>query len=224
MKEFLTLRTRDDAWRELKAIHDEIRPEIRRQVRAFRQIWIEGTEEDVFCELVFCLLTPQSSAFRCARALEILRGRDLVLRGSAGEISGELAIVRFRNRKASFIVQARAHFLRHDALMVRETLLSAGDVLARRRWLSSSIKGLGWKEASHFLRNTGFGDDLAILDRHILRNLVRLGVLHGIPSSLNGRHYLRIEEDMRAFSRDIGIPMGDLDFVLWYREAGAVFK
>jgi N-glycosylase/DNA lyase len=49
-------------------------------------------------------------------------------------------------------------------------------------------------------------------------------VLPDIPRSLTERRYLRIEEEMRAFSRDIGIPMGNLDFVLWYREAGAVFK
>ncbi len=224
MEETLKPRARDGAYRELRAIHDEIGPAICKQVSSFRRIWSEGTEEDIFCELAFCLLTPQSGAFRCARALEILRGKDLVLRGSAAELAAELAIVRFRNRKASFIVEARAHFVRGGVLAVREALVSAGDVPARRRRLASTIKGLGWKEASHFLRNTGFGDDLAILDRHILRNLVRLGVLSGIPASLTERRYLWIEEAMRAFSREIGIPLGDLDFVLWYREAGAVFK
>jgi thermostable 8-oxoguanine DNA glycosylase len=33
-----------------------------------------------------------------------------------------------------------------------------------------------------------------------------------------------MEHSMRAFALDIGIPLGDLDFVLWFREAGAVFK
>ena len=29
---------------------------------------------------------------------------------------------------------------------------------------------MSYKEASHFLRNIGFGENIAILDRHILKN------------------------------------------------------
>ena len=61
-----------------------------------------------------------------------------------------------------------------------------------RAWLVREVKGLGWKEASHFLRNIGFRD-LAILDRHILRNLRRHGVIRTIPASLPEKRYLAIE-------------------------------
>ena len=87
-----------------------------------------------------------------------------------------------------------------------------------------NIKGLGYKEASHFLRNIGRGEDLAILDRHILKNLALLGVIDEVPSSPTKRLYLEIEEKMAAFSRQTNIPMGHLDLLLWYKEAGEVFK
>jgi N-glycosylase/DNA lyase len=87
-----------------------------------------------------------------------------------------------------------------------------------------NVKGLGYKEASHFLRNIGLGEDLAILDRHILKNLGLLGVIDEVPSSPTKRLYLEIERKMAAFSKEAKIPMGQLDLLLWYKEAGEVFK
>lgn len=38
------------------------------------------------------------------------------------------------------------------------------------------------------------------------------------------KKYLEIEEKMREFSVAIDIPMPHLDLLLWYKEAGEVFK
>lgn len=84
--------------------------------------------------------------------------------------------------------------------------------------------GLGYKEAGHFLRNVGLGEDLAILDRHILKNLVLLGVIDEVPASLTKRRYLEIERRMIEFSKKTGIPMGHLDLLLWSKETGEIFK
>ena len=88
----------------------------------------------------------------------------------------------------------------------------------------ANIKGLGYKEASHFLRNIGLGGDLAILDRHILKNLALLGVIDEVPASPSKKMYLEIEKKMIDFSREAKIPMSHLDLLLWYKEAGEVFK
>jgi len=86
------------------------------------------------------------------------------------------------------------------------------------------IDGFGYKEASHFLRNIGRGEGLAILDRHVLRNLRRHGVLRSVPDSLARRRYLEIEEKVQRFARDVRISMAALDLVFWSRETGEVFK
>jgi N-glycosylase/DNA lyase len=109
-------------------------------------------------------------------------------------------------------------------IAIKELLARQGDVFNRREWLVRHVKGMGYKEASHFLRNTGDGARLAILDRHILKNLEILGVTGSIPGSLTRNRYLEIEDSMREFSAAIGIPMDHLDFVLWFKEAGSVFK
>ena len=98
------------------------------------------------------------------------------------------------------------------------------DVYDAREWLVRNVKGIGYKEASHFLRNVGLGGDLAILDRHILKNLRSLQVMEEVPTSLSRRRYLDIERRMKELSEEIKIPMSHLDLVLWYKEAGEVFK
>ena len=107
---------------------------------------------------------------------------------------------------------------------LRATLAEFADAAAAREWLVENVKGLGYKEASHFLRNIGLGENLAILDRHILKNLALLGVIKEVPTSLTKRIYLEIERKMIAFSKEANIPMGHLDLLLWYKEAGEVFK
>jgi N-glycosylase/DNA lyase len=99
-----------------------------------------------------------------------------------------------------------------------------GDAKTTRAWLVREVDGLGWKEASHFLRNIGRGDDLAILDRHILRNLQRHGVIRRMPGSLTPKRYLQIENRMESFSKDVEISMAALDMLFWSRETGEIFK
>ena len=101
--------------------------------------------------------------------------------------------------------------------------LNGMDAIKAREWLVKNIKGYGYKEASHFLRNIGKGFELAILDRHILKNLVEFNVIDGIPA-LTKKKYYEIEKKMKEFSERIGIPMAYLDFVLWYKQTGRIFK
>jgi N-glycosylase/DNA lyase len=68
------------------------------------------------------------------------------------------------------------------------------------------------------------GDDIAILDRHILKNLIKYGVIDEVPKSLTEKKYTEIEGKMRAFSKEIGIPFSHLDLLWWSEETGEIFK
>jgi N-glycosylase/DNA lyase len=96
--------------------------------------------------------------------------------------------------------------------------------MAARDWLVENIKGIGYKEASHFLRNIGFGENLAILDVHILRNLKKVGVIKELPKSITKKRYLNIENKFKKFSDRIKIPMAHLDLLFWSLETGKIFK
>jgi N-glycosylase/DNA lyase len=213
-----------DEIEEIVAFHRAQKEKIEARLADFRRIWTAGSDRDLFAELAFCILTPQSRARTCWPAIERLRCGDLLFVGTAAEILDELSNVRFKERKASYIVSARKQFTKDGQLSIRSTLEVFSDPFAAREWLVENIKGLGYKEAGHFLRNVGLGEDLAILDRHILKNLVLLGVIDEIPKSLTKKRYLDIEQRMVAFSNETKIPMGHLDMVLWSKETGEIFK
>ncbi|HPE63843.1 MAG TPA: N-glycosylase/DNA lyase [Methanothrix sp.] len=209
---------------EILAFHRAQKEKIDARLADFRRIWSEGSDRDLFAELAFCILTPQSRARTCWPAVERLRGCDLLFAGSSDEILEKLSNVRFKERKASYIVAARNQFTRDGRLRVRSVLEGFESPFALREWLVENVMGLGYKEAGHFLRNVGLGEDLAILDRHILKNLVLLGVIDEVPASLTKRRYLEIERRMIEFSKKTGIPMGHLDLLLWSKETGEIFK
>jgi len=61
-------------------------------------------------------------------------------------------------------------------------------------------------------------------DRHILKNLKKLGVTNDVPDSLTKRQYIATETKMKEFSESIHIPMSHPDFVLWYKGTGEILK
>ncbi len=210
--------------KQLKQLYMLKKPQIRSRIREFEQNWQTQDDETIFDELSFCLLTPQSKAKYCWDAIETLKAKKLLLSGSAKEISGMLSCVRFHNKKAEYLVCARALFMKNRKIAIKQTLGRFADINACREWLVKNIRGIGYKEASHFLRNIGLGTNIAILDRHILKNLMLLGVIQTIPVSLSEKKYLDIEKAMSAFAKRIGIPMSHLDLLLWCKETGDIFK
>ena len=199
----------------------ERRTAIERRLRDFRRVGL-GTDRELFAELAFCLFAIQTSARRSDGAVRGLTANGLLWRGSQREIAAFLrSRVRFHNHKAAYLVAARDRFFGGGDSI---TGLVRSPPSESRQWLIRTIDGIGHKEASHFLRNVGRGEDFAILDRHILKNLVRHGVIRGIPTSLTDKRYLAIEERVRAFADDVRIPMAAIDLIFWSRETGEVFK
>ncbi|MEM2935209.1 MAG: N-glycosylase/DNA lyase, partial [Candidatus Thermoplasmatota archaeon] len=165
-------------------------------------------------ELIFCLLTPQSKAKFCWQAAKNILEKKL---SCEEEIRKELEKIRFKNKKAGYVLNAMENF---DKIIENIKNMKAKEA---REYLVKNIKGMGYKEASHFLRNIGFVN-LAILDRHILKNLKNLGIIDEIPKNLSRKKYIEIEEKMRKFSEEISVPMIHLDLLLWCKETGEVFK
>jgi N-glycosylase/DNA lyase len=210
--------------KEILSIHATIAEAIDDRLSEFRYIWEKGSDRDLFRELVFCLLTPQSNARMCWRAVENIIRKRLLFNGCFDDICRELNIVRFKNNKTRYILEARDAFIAPKGSSIRGVLGRCGNVADMRDYLYRCVKGMGYKEASHFLRNIGFGDNIAILDRHVLRNMRNLGLIDELPPSLTPSRYCEMENLLKAFSRKIDIPLDHLDFVLWYKETGDIFK
>lgn len=205
---------------ELKKIYISIKNEIENRIKEFKETW--NDDEKIFAELIFCILTPQSKAKLCWNAVESLMKKNLK-NLSEKEILKELRGVRFKYKKAEYVNEAIKLF-NGNQKKIREIISKFEDVCKAREWLVCNIKGFGYKEASHFLRNIGRGEGIAILDRHILKNLRELNVINEIPKCLSKKTYMDIEDKMRKFAEEINIPLSHLDLLLWYKETGEVFK
>jgi len=202
---------------------NEKKDAIHKQLSEFDELSQES-DERIFTELCFCILTSQSKARVCDKALERLKMDGVLLEGTPDEISTHLKGVRFHNNKAEWIVAARKMFHQNGNWFIKKCLSNFKDTFKAREWLVKNVLGLGYKEASHFLRNIGVGRNLAILDRHILKNMQAYGIIKKIPKSLTRKEYLQIENLLKEFSNNIGITVEELDLLFWSRETGEIFK
>ena len=174
-----------------------------------------------FEELVFCLLTAFSSAQSGLRCVAALGEKDLLAGGSQGEIAQCLkdSGYRFPNKRAEYIFEAR-----RLAPSLKEKVVAAGDSKEARAWLVENVRGLGWKEASHFLRNVGFFD-VAIVDRHIMGVLRDYGLVDLDPErGVSKKRYLQVEGVLEGLAMELGMSLGELDLYLWYMKTGQILK
>lgn len=172
-----------------------------------------------FSELCFCILTANSKAVT-ALAIEKELGVNGFCTFSFERIRECIRDNkhRFHNNKAKYICEAR------DYLNIKEKVISItkeeGE-LKTRKWLAKSIKGLGYKEASHFLRNVGYRN-VGIIDRHIISILGDHGVER--PKVITEKTYLDIENKIKEIARKIAMSPARLDLYLWYIKTGKVLK
>ena len=160
------------------------------------------------------------------RSVEAIR--PLLVEGGREEMSRALIDAgahRFPIARPGYVVVTRDYLREQCGMRLREMLLSFDDPIERRDWLARErrIKGLGYKEASHFLRNIGL-KGYGILDKHVLRCLADLGVVDSPrpPASRSG--YLEREEQLRRFARRVRINFDELDLVLWSMKTGEILK
>lgn len=208
---------------DLTALHRRIRPHILRRLDDFKRTFEEG-DEAIFEELTFCILAAGASARMGMRGVEALR--EALFTASAEELAERLKGVHlYPESRARYIAETRDYLRREFGMRLRELILSLDDLLERRDFFAKNrrIKGIGYKEASHFLRNVGFSG-YAILDKHVLRGLKALGVIEDERPPSSRRRYLEIEAKMRDFAESVGIPLDELDFVLWAARTGVILK
>ena len=191
---------------------------IARRMREFKDIVHKGNEE-WFSELCYCVLTARSSAKNVMRLQEKI-GKNGFLFLPQQNLTRKIRILGYKGpykKKATYIVYNRKF------RNIKEIINRIGGAKQAREWLVKNVKGIGYKEASHFLRNVGF-DDVAILDRHVLSVLREYELIDEVPHSLTRGRYLGIEEKLVGLAEKLGLTLGELDLYLWYLKTGEVLK
>ncbi len=202
--------------------YKSMRTAIKRRLSELASNWGKP-DRHVFAELAFCICTPLSKAVHCSEAVDELERTGVLFTGNAEDIRTYMGRIRFNRNKSRYIVNARDCLTDKGRIRIKKKL-NPNDVHETRRWLDKNIMGIGYKEASHFLRNLGFGKDFAILDVHVLNKLKEFKVIGSIPDPVSKKQYLRIEDRMKKFAEKISIPLIELDLLLWYNETGMIVK
>jgi N-glycosylase/DNA lyase len=200
----------------------EIDFEIKKALANFENNWEKS--EKVFEEMCYCILTPQSSAKGAMKSIQLLKKHNLLDTGSGAEKEKYLKTIRFYKTKAKRLELLQEKF---PIKKIKKILIKNGlpkKPLETREFLLKEVNGYGMKEASHFLRNIGFGKEIAILDRHILKNLMNCGVIKEIPKTINKKKYEEIEEKMKQYCKKNNIKLEELDLIFWSNETGNVLK
>ena len=176
-----------------------------------------SSESKIFSELCFCLLTANFDAERAIKIQNALDGEFATL--PEKKLAKKLKSLgyRFPNTRAGFIAEARKH---NGSL--KSTIGSFSKDEEAREWLVENVKGLGYKEASHFLRNIG-RKNLAIIDFHII-DLLENHKLIEKPKTISKAKYIEIENVLRKLGEKAGLNQSELDLYLWYMETGKILK
>jgi N-glycosylase/DNA lyase len=202
---------------ELKERHAGLTGQIGDAFAAYKAV----PPDKYFYELCFCLMTPQSSAAHALavqQELERLRFHEMDL-DPEPLLRQKEHYVRFHKTKAKRLIGVKTQF--DEAMKI---ITGPSSAFEKREWLAANINGLSFKEATHFLRNIGMNDGLAILDIHILRCLTRHNVIAEIPSALSKKKYYNIEQLFQRFAEAVSIPIDELDLVFWSGATGFILK
>jgi len=189
---------------------------IQKRIEEFERIGRSSIKE-IFKELCFCILTANYNARGGVKIQEAIGDDSLTL--GYDQLAKKLKELghRFPSTRAKYIVEARKKIGEIDKVLNSELTEKE-----KREWLVKNIKGLGYKEASHFLRNIGY-KNLAIIDFHVVDVLVRYGLIKK-PKTLTKRKYLEIEGVLKRIVDRVGLSLAELDLYLWYMETGVVLK
>ena len=173
--------------------------------------------DEIFKELCFCIMTANCAAEKCIEIHEGVHNGFLNL--SKEDLTAKFKDLgyRFPNIRSEYIIEARKY---KDDL--ENELKSNNEKNSLREWIVKTIKGIGYKEASHFLRNIGF-KNYAIIDFHIVDILQKNTIIEK-PKTMTKKKYLEIEEILKKIGDRLNLNMAELDLYLWYLETGKILK
>ena len=212
---------KNEDYEKLKSSYSEKKDAIKTRLAEFEEVFEKGDDRRIFEELVFCILTSAVGPRMGLKSLDAIR--DIVIDGTEIDIHGKLDNVHKYPEKASFIVLTREYLRKEFDFRLKDLILSFKDPQERRDFfaLNKNIKGMGFVQASHLLRNIGF-TEYAILDKNIVLSLYQFGIIDSPKPPTTRKKYLEIEGKLKAFAKELGIGVGELDLLLWSEKTGRI--
>lgn len=200
-----------------RVVRSKVGSKIRNRLKDFQNTF-KTSERKWFKELVLCILTAHASAKMSLKAVDFLGSKIF---SQDVDVLAKLlreAGYRFPFTRARYIVENRK-FLGS----LKKVITNFSSSEDARKWLAENAKGIGYKEASHFLRNVGY-KDVAIIDFHVLDILKKAEIIREENLKLTPTTYLQIETILNKIAIWCKMSLAELDLCLWYIETGKVLK
>ncbi len=193
-------------------INRKILKKIKKEIRKFKKL---TKKENLFKEMSFCILVANNNLEKTYKIWKSIK--DNLISYNYKSLSRILkkSGYRFYNTRAKYIIENKNKI--NDVLRV----LNSQNENYVRNWLVKNIKGFGYKEASHFLRNIGYRN-FAILDRHILRFLFDKKIIKEIPKNLTKKKYVEIENKLKQIAKKNNLTLAELDMYIFYLQTNKI--
>lgn len=207
---------------ELKELYKLREFRIKSRLEEFSNV-LNQSNEKIFEELCFCILTANSSAKSGIKSIENIK--HFLIKGSQDQIKEGLvkSNYRFPNKRAEYIIKTRGGLIKDINFDLKSKISSFKNKEDIRDYFVKTVKGFGYKEASHFLRNIGL-KGYCILDKHIVNTLHEFKIIDSPKTPKNKIQYIQLEDKMRDFSNFLNIDLDELDLLLWSRKTGEILK
>lgn len=200
--------------------------------------WEDFQEQRLWFELVSCILGSRvryKTARDCTKHLSnvgLLNISNLLRspRNAKNRIKKELnkpiyppfsngrgSKYRYPNSKSQCIITTAIQIYTKDNLTIKDILRRCSDGIEARDILIRKCSGIGPKQASLFLRNISFSEDLAILDCHVNRymKLSKLDEKFNEMSNEKIHPYFKKENVLRFYAISKKRSLATLDIGIW---------
>lgn len=187
--------------------------------------WEHLSEEDLFLELASCIIGSRVT-FEKAKTIskilehdESLSLQNLIANPHKYEdriysILSEQKCLYARS-KARYIVSTGIKIYLEEDTSIKGILKKSHNQYIARETLSELCLGIGLKQASLFLRNIHYADNLAILDTHVINFIRLMGLEERSYKGLSKRVYLTYENQLRSYSEKFNTSIAKLDVSIW---------
>lgn len=187
--------------------------------------WIALDEVCLWREFAACILGSQVQFEKCLKIIAKFsdNGLDRPWQKTSKLLKSESLICsflesqryRFPARGARLLIQTIRNIY-VDNKGLKPLLQSSSCYDSARELLIQHGVGIGPKQASLFLRNIGYSDDIAILDKHILTYMKEKGLIDKELKSVSAlSKYKALEKILRKKAKDLDISLGCYDLGIW---------
>lgn len=206
---------------ELKTLYDQKKDEIKKRLGEFKEIYEEADEKRIFEELCFCILSSGVGPKVAQKSIDNIR--DQLFNGNEDILFMKLKETHKYPEKVSYIIATRNYLNEEFDLKIKEKLDSISDIQERRDFIANNkgIKGIGYVQASHFLRNIGYSG-YAILDKNIVKTLFEFSLTEDTKPPSSKKRYLEKENKVKQLAEILDIHIDEVDLLLWSRRTGHV--